>query len=355
MKIAATLLVVSIALTSVGQTSTSQYHINGRIENIPTGKATIYRIENARTLRFIDSAVVRSNEFTFKGELTDPELVILAIKGMGMHKIFLENSPIAVHFDTEKKILVSGSTHHQIYTDYQLQVGHIDELISAFSDATIMIADVQTTIDSLRKEKDKVNASFINQYANTFFGTWLAYNQVDEWSSSEEIDSLLSSIPEKLKTTRYAKLMSERAEKVRHLSIGKIAPDFILPDLNDKQIGLDAFRGQYVLIDFWASWCGPCRAEHPEMKTIFEEYKGRAFQIVGISLDTDKEAWKKAIAKDSISWMQLNANGFSDPIARQYNVFQVPVRYLLDQNGRIIARDVGINQLRKILKVKLNP
>ena len=121
----------------------------------------------------------------------------------------------------------------------------------------------------------------------------------------------------------------------------KKAPDFTLPDTSGKSVSLASFRGKYVLVDFWASWCGPCRNENPNVVKAYNQYKGKNFTILGVSLDQNKDAWKKAIRDDKLEWTQVSDLKFwnSEPAAL-YNVSGIPYNFLIDPNGNIIAEDL---------------
>ena len=137
--------------------------------------------------------------------------------------------------------------------------------------------------------------------------------------------------------------------------IGEQAPDIALPDVNGSIQKLSDLKGKVVLIDFWASWCGPCRRANPGLVALYSKYKSKGFEIYGVSIDDKKDAWKKAIAADKITWKQVNeAGGWYAPIAVKWKIEQIPTSFLLDQQGKVIALDPGKDdieaQLKKLLK-----
>jgi thiol-disulfide isomerase/thioredoxin len=135
------------------------------------------------------------------------------------------------------------------------------------------------------------------------------------------------------------------------VAIGEIAPDFSLLNTKNSTVSLSSFRGKVVMIDFWASWCGPCRIANPSVEKIYQKYKSKGFEVIGISIDNKKKAWLKAIAQDKIHYQQLNDTlGWYSPVAEKYGINQIPTSFLLDKEGKIIAIDLIGSRLE--MKVK---
>jgi peroxiredoxin len=139
------------------------------------------------------------------------------------------------------------------------------------------------------------------------------------------------------------------------LKPGDIAPDFSLPGKMDSVISLSSFRGKIVLIDFWASWCGPCRAANPGLVKLYDTFKSKGFEIFGVSIDNKKTAWLNAIAKDHINYTQVNDKaGWNSPVAEKYGVEAIPTSFLVDQAGKIVAIDAGGIELENNITELLN-
>ena len=128
--------------------------------------------------------------------------------------------------------------------------------------------------------------------------------------------------------------------------IGTLSPEITLKDMQGKEISLSSLKGKVVLIDFWASWCGPCRKSMKHLSAIYPSLKTKGFEIYGISIDENIEDWKKAVAADKIAWLQVNENGgWNAPVANLWKIDQIPTSYLLDKQGKIVARDLEGRQL----------
>ena len=162
----------------------------------------------------------------------------------------------------------------------------------------------------------------------------------------------LSSIAEGFKTHQpnslYTQQILDKAEKMKTVALGAVAPDFTQADVDGNPITLSSLKGKYVLLDFWASWCKPCRQENPNVVRMYNKYKGKNFEILGISLDQPgkKQRWLDAIEADGIEWLQVSdLKGWRNEVAQLYDVTSIPRTFLLDPEGKIIAKDLRGSEL----------
>ncbi|MDP2161697.1 MAG: TlpA disulfide reductase family protein, partial [Flavobacterium sp.] len=167
-----------------------------------------------------------------------------------------------------------------------------------------------------------------------------------------ELKKWYDNLDETLKKTKPGKSALEKLNFVAPqlpTSIGEVAPNFSAPNPEGKVISLNENLGKVTIIDFWASWCKPCRIENPNMVALYNDFKDKGLQIIGVSLDQENaaEAWKQAIAVDKLTWVHLsNLKHWKDPIAQLYNVESIPAIFILDQNGTIVAKDLRGDALR---------
>lgn len=155
------------------------------------------------------------------------------------------------------------------------------------------------------------------------------------------IDELVTRLNENYPNTTSILTMKVQLDEMRALSVGQVAPDFELPNPEGEMVKLSSLRGKYVMIDFWAAWCKPCRAENPNVVRLYNQYKDKGFEVFGVSLDRTREDWLKAIEDDGLTWTQVSdLKYFNSAAAELYQIEAIPATYLLDPDGKIIAKDL---------------
>jgi len=198
-------------------------------------------------------------------------------------------------------------------------------------------------LGEVRKMLPEMGTSFIAVFAaNNFF-------------SSEADLPLLEDLAERLEkenpSPKYAQAFISGIRRIKGISVGDIAPDFTLDAPDGTPVSLSSLRGKYVLLDFWASWCGPCRRENPNVVRLYNQYKDKNFEIYGVSLDRDRDAWIKAIQDDGLTWVHgSDLKYWNSDVAVKYGVNGIPATYLLDTEGRVIAKNLRGQALERKLQ-----
>jgi len=294
------------------------------------GNGTILLLENSRNGGIIDSVIVENNRFKFQKPLaTSPLRVILRTKDFSEYRyIWLENSKMT--FDASesnfRNALVCGSDTENLSQELKRKI----DAVQRQKRALIKIEFVKLHPDSI------VSAYILSVYSTTW--------------GKENTSELFENFPEELKETEYGKNISNYIRLNKNPKPGDRFIDFEMEDTNGKMKKLSAFKGKIVLLEFWASGCGPCRMENPRLVRTYRKYKPSGFEIFAVSLDTRKENWLKAIEKDGLPWLQVSdLKGQNNSASLIYGINGIPDNFLIDKNGIIIGRNLRGEKLNKKL------
>ena len=196
---------------------------------------------------------------------------------------------------------------------------------------------------------DAVAVLCTNNVKNYGAAALLEYLDVDAYQQGYEL--VLTPLMKTNRNDPYLTRKYEQLQLSKRLAPGNPAPQFTLADTNGKNVSLDVYKGRVVLLDFWASWCPDCRKESAYMVYLYKTYHGKGLEILGISLDTDKERWLAAIRADELTWTHVGSMaGWKCPVAAAYNVNWIPTMVLIDRDGRIVARGLEGKQLEDKIK-----
>jgi peroxiredoxin len=278
--------------------------------------------------RTIDSVEISGGTFKFNKAVELPELYGLTIdKNSSPYYVFLEDSPIKVQLDTAayyRKTITTGSKAQELFTAY-------------------------------KKERGVKIEEFIKSNPASLVSAYVLYRDFSYRLSPQEIRDNVKLLDAPLHQSPYVKVLKELSETLETVQIGKAAPDFTAKDVNGKDVKLSQHQGKYLLVDFWAAWCGPCRRENPNVVKAYQKYKAKGFDVYGVSLDKSKAAWVKAIKDDGLNWTQVSDLAFwNSAPAKLYGVRAIPSNFLLDPNGIIVARNLRGEELEKALSELLD-
>ncbi|MDN5285084.1 MAG: hypothetical protein JWR38_1358 [Mucilaginibacter sp.] len=348
------------------------YTIKGKIGtyNAPAKVYLQYRIAKGKSQT--DSATVTDGKFEFTGTIgATPKNAYLVFnaKGTGAsnaedyHSIYLEPGTINVTTaDLLVNAKVDGSKTNQDNEKYQLVQKPVNDAYKALeAKQKAATPEQQKSPEFIKQAKadelaiDKQSAAADKKFIQENPDSFISLNALESFAYSADyvdIEPLFNALSPALKQTEAGQKFAERMPKIKAVALGAIAPEFAEADTSGNIINLSSFRGKYVLIDFWASWCGPCRRENPNVVQAFNHYKNKKFTILGVSLDRPnaKDKWLAAIHKDGLAWTQVSDLKFWDSKAADlYAVRGIPQNFLIDPNGKIIAKNLHGDELESKL------
>ena len=300
------------------------YLINGEISDIKSGMVYLKEYQD-KNYSLVDSAEVTDGKFEFRGFALQTLAYGLTTDKESNNPLvfFLGNETMNVKMSEEQKRLdIEGSPINTLY---------------------------QETVDKVGKEGFDIN-EFASANPSSALTPYYIMRNLAWGLDLEQLQSLRGKLEKELDGNKYVKQMDNLIAKKEALQVGKIAPDFTLPDPDGKPVSLKDFRGQYVLIDFWASWCPDCRRENPFIIEAYNKYKSKNFTVLGVSLDRSREAWVKGIEKEGLTWTQVSdLKYWSSDVVDLYAIRWIPTGILLDPAGKILNISLNEDELVKNL------
>ena len=351
------------ALTSMAQAG--DIAIKGKIEGIKKGRLYLLARSGEEQTDTLGYSDFKRGKFTLTAVAEEPVVAQLVVDGFaGGFTLFAEPGVTYEAYLSEgDNYYIRGGQLNDSYTAHMKESAAMRKAIDG----------MQSRYDSLRTARKFRSASQVNdslqrqqnalrELTNTFLGSndniiaaYTIYsNLLMREASLRETRSMYATLGEGAKGSQYGRIIKERIKRLEKTEGGAQAPDFTLTDPQGNAVTMSSVKGKIKIIDFWASWCGPCRLNNPALRKLYDELHPLGLEIIGVSLDTNKAAWEKAIEKDGLTWINVSSlKGWKCDLISLYNITGVPALFVLNENNQIIATGLRGEQLREFLEERL--
>lgn len=342
------------------------FTINGTIAGLKDGTVYLEFADGDKKIK--DSANVVDGHFTFKGKVAEPLLYSVKLKGAEFGTNFLLDNEL-ITFTAKKdslfKAKISGAAQDSIYQSFYKnefkKIQNIAGPVYKASDSLTQNGKVKLTpeqkvvIDKrwadLQTFADNLTDKFIKGHKDKLAAVLVINDRIVSYGTPEQVKKYYAVLSPEVQKSFYGKQLKATIDLNDKTAVGVTAPEFSQADLNGKIVKLSDYKGKYVLVDFWASWCGPCRKENPNVVLAYKTYHEKGFNVLGVSLDDKKNLWEKAIEKDGLTWTHVSdLKGWKNDVAVMYGVKMVPTNYLVGPDGKIVAKNLREAELQSKLK-----
>ncbi|MDD3744113.1 MAG: TlpA disulfide reductase family protein [Lentimicrobiaceae bacterium] len=358
-------LITVLLMAACSSKDKNELKIEGQIKGETLSEVYLQKNDEGK-FQILDTAKVENGRFTFTGKLDAPEIYYIGLGDNRFVSFFAEPAHINIRFHTDSVQFptVSGSQSDATFRQYLSMLDNQRkkeiEYYSAYNEATrandsTRLKDLNEKIEAFEKSQKEEIVEFARNHPESYVTPYVIMRH-SYMMNIDELKTARSAFSNKISGSTFTKDLDKRIDLLSRVELGQPAPDFTMNDPEGNPVSLSSFKGQVVLLDFWAAWCGPCRHENPNVVEAYHQFKDRGFTVFGVSLDKDKEAWLKAINDDNLTWTHVSdLQYWNNAAAKLYGVMSIPSNVLIDKDGIIIAKDLrGKKLLDKLAEILPN-
>jgi peroxiredoxin len=360
------LLGIAMAMGCTSRSVNPGFKIIGNIQGLNNHPAVLYRYIHEKWVP-VDTVNAEKGAFMFLGRVESPEMFKIEISDtLPPISVFVENDEInlVAEIDSLHKYNIAGSETHEEYERFWGKQQVFSDRMDALEKELTIVhkknnrkkkKEIEVRMKQVWQDELESIREYVFSHQSSVVSAYLAWSRLASHSDASQLNVIIENFDTSLNKSVYIELLNNYNNKLKQLEPGQPAIDFSMHTYEGEVLQLSSLYGKYLLVDFWASWCPPCREENPSMVSVFNKYKHKGFDILGVSFDKNRDKWITAIEDDQLTWNHVSdLSGWSNAAGKMYGIRSIPSNVLVDPNGTIIARNLRGDDLEKTLNEVLN-